>query len=312
MKRFYTGLIVNEVPAGRCRGAGWEAIVEPCDPDLYRQSLVLLSRTHRNAQRALELIWECLWINLGGAIDFNDYPEVAPEGGDDPTDAWLRRSHYSRMTAERWSFETSGILEACVIAARASRHRNTAYAAHLLAFSQSLAAIHHMDLDPSHWRHQPAVSPFGRDHVRLAYALIASYTAIEQLGLELRASAQRPSKIEGEWNPPVKSDLEARLRDANVDLSELALWTRRGTIRRVEMRRPPRRAATPEWSAGPIRDVEVEVVDAIADVSWLRSKVSAHRLSDDAASLTIYEVSNAQYLARRLLLSRLGLWRVGE
>jgi len=43
-------------------------------------------------------------------------------------------------------------------------------------------------------------------------------------------------------------------------------------------------------------------------MSWLRSKVAAHRLGNLARSLTKYDVHNAQTTARRLLLGHLGFW----
>ena len=59
-----------------------------------------------------------------------------------------------------------------------------------------------------------------------------------------------------------------------------------------------------------MRDVFVEVVDAIAHVSWLRSRVAAHRMDESLVKvLSQYEVANAQFLARRLLLEKMGFWR---
>lgn len=311
MQTFHTGLIVGwdeAFPRGYCRGAGWDAEVAPYFRDEDRASVVIRSKKQRTAQNALELIWASLHILQSGGIDLYDYPEVVGEGSDE-SDPWLIRSEYQPLRADKSSLQTSGIPLACAIAARASRRRRYAYAVHLLALSQSLVAVHFMDMDPSHWSPRSAVSPYGRDHVRLAYALISAYATIEQLGLDVRASTKRPSMVRGVWTPTVRADLEERLRGAGVDLSERAVWILRGTPRRTETKRPARVVAKQSWSAGPIRDVEVEVVDAIADVSWLRSKVSSHRIPQDARSLAVYDIHNAHYIARRLLLTTLGLWR---
>jgi hypothetical protein len=152
------------------------------------------------------------------------------------------------------------------------------------------------------------VSPFPRDHARLAAAIVAAYQVLEELDLGIPASGKNPSRPNGEWNPTVRKDLERRLTAAKVDLGDLALWQRRGTPRRVEKRRPTKPVKRAEWAGHRIRDEEVEVVDAIADLSWLRSHASSHGLSR-AVSLTGYEVANAQYIARRVLLSRIGMWR---
>ena len=55
-------------------------------------------------------------------------------------------------------------------------------------------------------------------------------------------------------------------------------------------------------------DIYVKLIDAIAYASWLRSSVSAHRISRLSKSLTVYDVANIQHLARRLLLETLGFW----
>jgi hypothetical protein len=58
-----------------------------------------------------------------------------------------------------------------------------------------------------------------------------------------------------------------------------------------------------------VRDEDVAVVDAIADLRWLRSAVAAHDVKDLASLLSIYDVANAQYMARRSILASLGLER---
>ena len=49
--------------------------------------------------------------------------------------------------------------------------------------------------------------------------------------------------------------------------------------------------------------------DAIARASFLRSRVSSHKLGRKAASLTALDVANVQLLARRLLLEHLGVFK---
>jgi hypothetical protein len=54
----------------------------------------------------------------------------------------------------------------------------------------------------------------------------------------------------------------------------------------------------------------VDIVDAIAHLSWLRSHVSSHRMKHSRANLlTLYEVTNGQFLARQLILEYMGLWK---
>jgi hypothetical protein len=60
------------------------------------------------------------------------------------------------------------------------------------------------------------------------------------------------------------------------------------------------------WSSARIRDREVEIVDAIADVRALRSHVAAHDLKNQAKNLSVHDVTNAQFVARRLILAATG------
>ena len=57
-----------------------------------------------------------------------------------------------------------------------------------------------------------------------------------------------------------------------------------------------------ECACGNVPDGWMDIVDAIACASWLRSKVASHRLGELATSLSPYDVENVQGLATRLLL----------
>jgi hypothetical protein len=196
-----------------------------------------------------------------------------------------------------------------MLAVKAARRRSQVYALSKLWLSYQVFSIHSIDLDPSHSARIPkSLNPV--DHVSYATAIVLAYAAIEELGLEVRASKEQPSTISGAWNPVVKLDLENRLRAAGIGLAELYDWQVRGPRTKLEAERPPRKVRRSPWSRWDVRDVEVALVDAIAHVSWLRSKVSAHRMKYEfARALSVYDVANAQYLARRLFLESLGFWR---
>jgi len=215
---------------------------------------------------------------------------------------------------ERPEFSTlrEGLMRGCVLAARASRGRSLSYAVHKLRLSYSLASPPMIDLDPSHGG--PKLFLVGRDpmeHVYSANAVALAYSVIEELGFEVRVKKNETSKMpDGTWTPSVRADLEARLSAGGIDIDETHIWTLRGRPTRIEMaKRLPTAVKKPTWSRGSVRDVELSLIDGIAMASWLRSKVSTHRFSDKARSLTAYDIHNAQSLARHLLLGRCRLWR---
>ena len=199
-------------------------------------------------------------------------------------------------------------LRACLVAAKASFRKNRQYALFKFLLSRQILPIQLMSLDPSHWWPGPFVLNSSEYHIHCAYAIVIAYSILEELGLEIRASAQNPSTINGKWNPVVKSDLENRLIKAGVNLSEKIYWDMRDTPTKIERVRTPKTQAKAEWAYGKIRDAKMEIVDAIAYANWLRSKVSAHKLREFAGSLSYYDATNVQLLARRLLLETLGYW----
>ena len=198
---------------------------------------------------------------------------------------------------------------ACMVAAQTSRRKSTQYALYKYRLSQQSFSTYIHDLEPTKWYPQKFVFNSAEHHVRCAQAISLGYSIIEELGLEIRANQQNPSFIKGKWNLIVKEELEKRLIKAGVNLTEKALWSMRDTPTQIERKRyiPVIKKAT--WAYSKVRDGEIEVIDAIAHASWLRSKVSAHKLNSISSSLNYYDVSNIHYLSRRLLMEVLGLWR---
>jgi hypothetical protein len=204
------------------------------------------------------------------------------------------------------------VLPACKIACKASYRRACSYSLFKYRLGISLFPIAPIDLDPSHSGYYP-LSSFPLDHVSLAYAIIAFYSVIEELGLEVRASNKKPSFINGHWNPVVRVDLESRLKKFGINIKETFDWILRSTPTKIERNlskdKKLKKDTKSVWSRRRVRDVEIDVPDAILLVSNLRSKISSHKFDKSVSSISIYDVSNANFLARRLLLERLGFWR---
>lgn len=202
---------------------------------------------------------------------------------------------------------------ACMLAAKVSFRRCRQYALFKLYHSYRQHSTWFTDLDPSNPVMLPR-SELPEDHVAFAQAITLAYGVIEELGLEVRASSSRPSRNKvGNWTPQVKQDLENRLTKANIQVSDTITWNIRGPRTRLEKGRRTKPVGKALWAYGMIRDVEIQLIDAIADLSWLRSEIAAHKYSDRkegelVSLLSPYDVSNAQFLARRLLLESLGFW----
>src|SRR4029453_1392437 len=108
--------------------------------------------------------------------------------------------------------------------------------------------------------------------------IIAAYSAIEELHLQVKASAEKPSRLrDGAWNPPVLQDLQKRLRHASMDLGRPISWHLRNSPTRIERRHAPPAGERAPWAARyGVRDRMVKIDDAIGYASLMRSRGSAH------------------------------------
>jgi hypothetical protein len=267
--------------------------------------VVLYTSSWASAQRALDLIHGCHQLLRGDPDVFR----IGLIANNSQEPDWMDEDKRSALLRE--TYETSGFPLACAVAAKASRRRQWVYAVAKYKFSLSLYSVHHVDLEP--WRAPHlAVSPFPGDHVMFSHAIISAYSVVEDLKFTLQASSTNPSRINGEWNPAVKKDLEGRLTKAGINLGEPILWTARGPQRRIEKRRALPDGTMAPWSVWIVRDSDIPIIDAIAYAEWLRSGVASHSVKDLTGVLSPYDVINVQHVARRLMLETLGFWRWQE
>jgi hypothetical protein len=150
-------------------------------------------------------------------------------------------------------------------------------------------------------------------HVKAAFAIVAAYSAIEELGLEPRSSEKRPRFVgprKDQWNPEVLKDLQHRLSGSGISPSDTTFWIRRGGATSVERQMKPKLGVPAEWNRQHgVRDRVLSLADAVHYVSWLRNYVAAHRFRALTSAVSPYDVHNCQLVVRRLLLGRLGLWK---
>jgi len=301
---FETGGAEPDEPSGPFRGAGWTAELVPENREYNHivggMDIVLHASAWPAAQRALDLINGCRLLVNGNPDVFGPlhpiaYNDVEPEWMDDAE----RASLSEQLMSQAW------LPTSCAVAAKASRRRRSVYAIAKYKFSLDLYSVHHMDMQPSyHIYHKVSAHP--DDHVLFSHAILSAFGAIEDLGLNVPAGRDRPSRIGGAWNPDVLADLQGSLRREGIDPGEELLWTVRGPARRIEKARPLPPGTSPSWARGPVRDRRVALVDAIAYSDYLRDRVAAHGTKPLTSSLSPYDVVNVQRVARFLLLASLG------
>jgi hypothetical protein len=261
--------------------------------------ILIFAPSHDRAQRAANLFFAAMLLREAQSL-VHDSVIALPEDSEELEGL----SRVDRFGEVNWSHQR-GLCEGAALAAKLSHRRQWRYAVSKYWISLRICSVPWMETHPTYGKR------FGVDldpvnHVLFAQAIIAAYSVIEELGFEVRASQKTPSRIKGKWNPVVREELETRLRNGGIDLDDDEVLMRRGSRTIVEREGPTLSGAKASWAARDVRDRHVSVVDAIGHASWLRSRVSSHRLSRRAASLTIYDVQNVQMLARRLLLETAG------
>lgn len=269
------------------------------------KEVIIHARTEVAAQRAADLIHSAR-LTVEGSLLFS---LVSP--GEQVPITRLDETGDSDETGGG-KIVTSNIPLACLVAARAGTNLAYEYALAKLRLSLETFSVHPIYLDPSHSNNLPK-SPLPSDHIRFGFAITMAYSCIEELKCQIRASEQQPSTINGQWNPVVLSELEERLRSFRIDLSETFPWSVRGGKTLLEKIKPPKLLKKSSWASGQVRDGEIPLTQALALASFLRSKVTTHKSEKALVRvLSVYDVHNVQFLARRLLLERIGHWRWPE
>ena len=184
--------------------------------------------------------------------------------------------------------------------------------------STEIYSQHYMDLhEVIDWK----TTNFNYIQMRFAYAIVIAYSVIEELGLQINVNVSKNKRSildNGEWNPEVLNDLIKRLELSNIDTNEHITWMIRGEETEIEKKKSIKVSRLAEW-ADPleykddffisIKDGYVYLPDAINYISFLRSSISSHSVGTRIMGLSVFDVANAQHLARRLILEKMRLWK---
>jgi len=315
LQKYYSNLSVlehHQKSGFFCKGRGWQIFFEPNpsshtlvgEPPEPAKEIIIYAKSEERAQYVANLILAAYCLYTGDLLTDEDRTVFTYRAN--TTD----EIYEQLMAGGHNGIGVNHLPVSCLIAAKASHRYIHQYAIFKYLLSCRTVPLWSRSLDPqSEWIPGKAIMMSTKEHVFYANAITQAYSVLEELSLEIRASTKKPSMINGKWNPEIKQELEERLIAAGIDLSEKLIWNLRDTPTRIERERKPTSLRKTEWSTYKVRDMYVNIIDAIANTSWLRSTVSAHRLSHLAKSLTIYDVANVQHLARRLLLETLGFWR---
>lgn len=201
---------------------------------------------------------------------------------------------------------------AVAIAAKAWPNKRSIYAIHKLAESYETECITPRSTHPHYGQIFEKHSNEFKDHVRTSIAINLAFSSIEELDLQIKSSAEKKRWLNSktfEWNPEVLADIRSRLQRAGISPDITIDWIVRGD--KTELEIEPNRGETASKSGGQqVRDLTFSLPDAIHACSYLRNFITAHAFGAKSRRLGPYEVYNTQQVARLLILSTLGFWKV--
>jgi hypothetical protein len=154
--------------------------------------------------------------------------------------------------------------------------------------------------------------PSYRYHVVASYAVNCAFSIIEEIGLEIRTSSKKQRFIKNglisSWNPVVYQETDDRLKGVGLAASFNFQWIERGDETDVQKDIKPK-FGVPVFSDNTvIRDVNIELIEAIHRCSYIRNFISAHKFSELTQFISPYDVYNVQTVSRLLLIHKIGLW----
>jgi len=201
----------------------------------------------------------------------------------------------------------------CQFASVAIQDKRAIYAIEKYKISLELSSFTPQSADPRYGQVFDNYDIQHQSHARSAFAIISSFSVIEELGLEIRSSAKNPRFLNvanQEWNPKVYDNLIQRLEKAGISNKLTINWIFRGNPTRIENEIKPIFGYNLQWQVygSEIRDKTLTFPEAIHNASYLRNFIAAHKFNELTQYISPYDVFNIQGLARQLILRKYNLW----
>lgn len=244
------------------------------------------------------------------------YPDTSIIDSFGITTEYDENKNYMYSDTDLFSYfkKIKNIAFGCLIAEKTIKDNQLVYAIEKYKTSIGLISFDPNSVDPRYGQVFDNHDIKREYHTKAASAIISAFSVIEELGLEVRSSQNKPRFTRpevGEWNSEVLADTKKRLNESNIPNEVTFDWVYRGTPTRIEQEIKPYFGFDSEWTkyGEAVRDKTMTMPDAIHNASYLRNFIAAHRFKELTQYISPYDVYNVQTLARVLILNRLGLWQ---
>lgn len=193
--------------------------------------LLLLETEQADANNVVQLVCAANLI-LEGFPFIKNQPTAGFELSDGDADRKITFENLFRRDGFfQWFTYRQTLPVAVAIAAAAWRDKKLVYAIHKLAHSYETESVTPSSMHPRFRQVFQKHSVDFSSHVGTSVAINLAYSAIEELGLGVKASTEKPRSIgQGTfvWNPEVLDPFKERLRRAGIDPERTINWVTRG------------------------------------------------------------------------------------
>lgn len=212
-------------------------------------------------------------------------------------------------------YKLDNIAFGCQILEKIIINKEYSYALEKYKVSLDLFPLNPFSIDPMYGQMFNHYDLKKQTHTRSAFAIIAAFSVIEELSLEIRSSSKNPRFLnnkKGEWNPIIHDDITDRLKKIGIKKEDTFDWIFRGEKTKVENDLKPYFGFDSEWVkyGETVRDKTLTFPEAIHNASYLRNYIASHKFKELTEYISPYDVYNVQALSRKLILESLGMWKI--
>jgi hypothetical protein len=202
----------------------------------------------------------------------------------------------------------------CQVLEKIINNKEFSYALEKYKVSLDLFSLNPFSIDPKYGQMFNHYDLKKQTHTRSSFAIIAAFSVIEELSLEIKSSSKNPRFLnneKGEWNPIVHNDITNRLEKIGIKKEDTFDWVFRGEKTKVENDLKPYFGFDSEWVkyGETVRDKTLTFPEAIHNASYLRNFIASHKFKELTEYISPYDVYNVQALSRKLILESLGMWK---
>ncbi len=293
-------------------GAGFFITMEDIEDEkkgtlrhLLKKEIIINTSSLKKAVEVSRLIYASLCLIDGCSCPFlfleqDKIPKVIPLDTDETDLTFNDFMQESTITISEYPL-------AIKIACKVSRNKRDISS---LLIYKTATCIHSNSidvLDPFITTERIKIPQYTDDKIRMGIAIVTYYSSIDNLGFAWGGGSSVYGKS-GKIHKENRSELYRRLKKIGIKNTDTISWNIRNK-KTIVTKKKGIKGFPVGYKLPYVLDRRYTFFNAIREISWLRSSVLAHKIDQRyLESISIYDVANANFLARRILLQKFGFW----